>query len=54
MDVGARQINLNISETANLLAFTYKIIPRVYSVWSEKEKISSMYQFSDQKCLADV
>lgn len=38
MDVGARQIDLNISETANLLAFTYKIIPRVYSVLAWKRE----------------
>lgn len=38
MDVGARQIYLNISETANLLAFTYKIIPRVYSVLAWKRE----------------
>lgn len=38
MDVGARQIYLNISETADLLAFTYKIIPRVYSVLAWKRE----------------
>lgn len=38
MDFGARQIDLNISETANLLAFTYKIIPRVYSVLAWKRE----------------
>ncbi len=44
MVVGARRTGLSISETADLLGFSRTTISRVYSEWSEKEKISSERQ----------
>ncbi len=44
MVVGARQAGLSISESADLLGSSHTTFPRVFRVWSEKEKISSERQ----------
>ncbi len=44
MVVGDRRSSLSISKTADLLGFSRTTISRVYSEWSEKEKISSELQ----------
>ncbi len=44
MVVGARQVYLSISKTADLLEFSPTTISRIYKEWSEKEKISSERQ----------
>ncbi len=54
MVVGARQAGLSISKTADLLGFSRTTISRVYRECSEKEKISSEWQFGGPKCLVDV
>ncbi len=54
MVVGARQAGLSISETADLLGFSHATISRVYRELSEKEKISSEWQFSGRNCLVDA
>ncbi len=54
MVVGARRAGLSISETADLLGFSRATISRVYRERSEKEKISSVRQLCERKCLVDV
>ncbi len=48
MVVGARRAGSSMSKTADLLGFSH-----TKKEWSEKEKISSEWQFSEQKCLVD-
>ncbi len=54
MVVGARRAGLSISETADLRGFSRTTISGVYREWSEKEKISSEWQFSGRKCPVDA
>lgn len=52
MVVGARLTGLSIFQKV-LIYFHTPIMSRVYREWSEKEKISSEWQFSGWKCLVD-
>jgi len=54
MVVGARRAGLSISQSAQLLGFSLKIISRVYKEWCEKGKTSSMRQSCERKCLVDA
>lgn len=52
MVVGASQIGLSISETADLLRFSCTPISSVYRDWSKKRE--NMDPVSGQKCLLDA
>ncbi len=54
MVFGSRRAGLSISKTADLLGFSQTTNSRVYTEWTEKEKISSERQLCGRKCLVDV
>lgn len=54
MVVGARLAGLSVSETADLLGFSFTMISRVYTALPKKEKISSEWQLSGLKCFVDT
>lgn len=53
MIVGARQANLSISETANLLGYSCTTVCRVYREWTLKKKTCSGRQLCGRKSLVD-